>query len=545
MKYLKVINVLYLIYLIILILDTIEIKSQSSPGYYRIYLIDKKFNLYSIDNPQEFLSEKAINRRIKYNIPINEKDLPISNYYIDSIKKIGLDIITKSKWMNTIVAGPIDDSIISKLSSISFIKDIKKVAPLNIQYKKQISYYNESEYGYSYNQIKIHNGDKLHKAGYTGDNIIIAIIDAGYKNADKISTLQHLWYENKIIATKDFSIPTSNNIFEEDSHGTMVLSIIAGKENTKYIGSAPDAYYILLRSENVNYEYSIEEDFWTAAAEFADSIGADIISTSLGYNVFDDPSQNYKPSEMDGKTAYITKAAKIAASKGILVVVSAGNTGSTWWNIITAPADADSILSVGAIDSTGKITYFSARGPSADGRIKPDVCAIGYMTYLQTPDNYIRKGNGTSFSAPIITGLAACLWQAYPEVNNIQLINTIRKSSNRFYQPDNIYGYGIPDFLKAFMILKLENNNFENNTAFLYPNPVESNFQVFLKWEYPSEINLKICVINGEIVHSMPVKIFEEFNIINLKLPENFKTGMYILIIENHKQRKILKFIKR
>lgn len=545
MIYSKVINIFYIFFVQVVFINSIAIKSQSLSGYYRVYLTDKNYNLYNINNPEEFLSQRTIQKRAKFNIPIDEKDLPISKYYIDSLKNLGLEIISKSKWMNSLVVGPVDENILDKLKAISFIKEFKKVAPLNIQQKIQFSDYKEAEYGYFYNQIKIHNGDKLHEAGYTGKNIYIAVIDAGYKNADKISTLQHLWDENKIIATKDFSIPTSNNIFEEDSHGTMVLSIIAGKENTKYIGTAPDAYYILLRSENVNYEYTIEEDFWTAAAEFADSIGTDIISTSLGYNIFDDPSQNYKPSEMDGKTSYITKAATIAASKGILVVVSAGNTGSTWWNIITAPADADSILSVGAIDSTGKITYFSARGPSADGRIKPDVCAIGYMTYLQTPDNQIRKGNGTSFSAPIIAGLTACLWQAYPEINNIHLIDAIKKSSNKFYQPDNTYGYGIPDFFKAFMILKLENNNYEKNTVFLYPNPVESYFQIFLKWEYPSEINFKIYNISGQIIYSIPIEIYEEFNIISMTIPKNLNTGLYILVIESNKQRKTLKFIKK
>jgi len=326
----------------------------------------------------------------------------------------------------------------------------------------------------------------------------------------------------------------------------MVLSILAGKENNKYFGTAPEAYYILLRSENVYYEYPIEEDFWAAAAEFADSCGVDIISTSLGYSIFDNPFQNYySPTDMNGQTTFITKSAKIASSKGIIVVVSAGNTGGTNWNIITAPADADSILSVGAIDSTGKITYFSGKGPTSDGRIKPDVCAIGYMTYLQTPDNLIRKGNGTSFSAPIISGLTACLWQAYPEVNNIKIINIIKQSSNQYYIPDNNYGYGIPDFYKAFTILNFETNIHDDNTVYLYPNPVENYFQIFLKSDFPSEVNIKIYTLEGKIIYSRVINIHEEFNIISISLLENIKTGIYLVVVENNKSKKIIKLIKK
>jgi len=543
MKYLKVIDIYILI--IFNILTTNFVKTQTISGFYRIYLTDKAYNEYNINNPETFLSEKSIQRRKKFKIPIDTRDLPVSNYYIDSLKKLGLEIITTSKWMNTIVVGPINDTLKIKLDSIKFIKYYKKVAPLNIALTKTIVDYDKSEYGYSYNQIKLHNGDILHKYGYTGKNIYIAVIDAGFKNADKISSLQHLWQEKKIIAIKDFSRPISNNILEEDSHGTMVLSILAGKEKNKYIGTAPDSYYLLLRSENVNYEYSIEEDYWIAAVEFADSIGVDIISTSLGYNIFEDPTQNYVVDDMNGKTTFISKGASIASSKGILVVVSAGNTGNSTWKIITTPADADSILAVGAIDSTGNIAYFSGRGPTADGRIKPDVCSIGYMTYLQAPDNTIRKSNGTSFSTPIISGLSACLWQAFPEIDNIKLINTIKKSSNKYNNPDNNYGYGIPDFFKAYMILKLENTQFEDHSVLLYPNPVNDYLQIFLKWNCPSTINLNIYTLEGKLIYNDKIEIFENYSIITLTLPENLKIGIYLLEIKDQKNKRIFKLIKR
>jgi subtilisin family serine protease len=290
------------------------------------------------------------------------------------------------------------------------------------------------------------------------------------------------------------------NVFMEASHGMSVLSIISSNIPGQLIGTAPDASFWLLRSEDVHSEYLIEEDNWIAAAEFADSAGADIITSSLGYSLFDNPAQNHTYQDMDGNTTRVSIAADMAASRGMLVVASAGNQGLTEWKYITAPADADSILTIGAVDFTGMITEFSSRGPSYDLRVKPTVDAIGMYTYIINPNGSVGQGDGTSFSAPVIAGLSACLWQSNPQASMMDIYNAICSSADRYYIPDDFYGYGIPNFSIADYLLKTANQSKAGNGFKVFPNPFTDKFYIVFDEPVNSAISITFYDLTGKEV---------------------------------------------
>lgn len=519
--------------------NIIVAQQETAPGKYRIEFTDKNNSPFSTDRPEEFLSDRAIQRRIRQAIPIDMLDLPVNPSYIDSIRQTGVDILTVSKWFNAVTVACDDSSALKKINNFSFVK---KTAfngygnlPVNDNHKTNVAAINEDsyyDYGYSARQINIHKGEKLHNMGYTGKNIHIAVIDAGFYNVDVLEAFINIWQDGRILGTRDF-VNRQSNIFQEHTHGKTVLSIIGGYIPGYLIGSAPDASFWLLRSEDVNSEYIIEEDNWIAAAEFADSAGVDIINTSLGYSVFDNTAQNHKYSDMDGNTARISIAADIAASKGILVIVSAGNEGNDVWKYITAPADADSVLAVGAIDSLGMIAPFSSRGPSSDGRIKPDVCAMGVRTITQGTFGTISSASGTSVSAPIITGLSACLWQANPDAKVMDIQKAIKQSADRFNNPDTIYGYGIPDFHMANLLLRMGSEGLNApNTISVFPNPFSSEMYILYKEIYGSNINVSIYDLSGRKLSGNTFKTVENTGLINLSNElAHFSKGIYIISI--------------
>ncbi len=514
-------------------------QEETAPGKYRIEFTDKNNSPYSVDRPEDFLSERAIQRRIRQEIPIDYRDIPVNPSYIDSIRNTGVEILTISKWFNALTVSCNDLQALEKIRSFSFVKKTEyygssSLSPNNKPNANIAALYEESyyDYGYSAHQIKIHKGEKLHDMGYTGKNIHIAVIDAGFYNVDVLEAFVNIWQEERILGTRDF-VNRQSNIFQEHSHGKIVLSIIGGYIPGYLIGSAPDASFWWLRSEDGNSEYIIEEDNWIAAAEFADSAGVDIINTSLGYSVFDNTAQNHNYSDMDGNTARISVAADIAASKGMLVVVSAGNEGNDEWKYITAPADADSVLAVGAIDSLGIIAPFSSRGPSSDGRIKPDVCAMGVKTITQGNFGYISTANGTSVSAPIITGLSACLWQANPDAKVMDIQDAIKKSADRFNNPDTIYGYGVPDFLRAELILKTgRGGTNEPNTITVFPNPFSSELYIMYNEIYGQEINVSMYDLSGRKLFGNIFKTVEKSGFVPFsKETATLSKGIYLISV--------------
>ena len=445
-------------------------------GYYRYWIeLKDKDSTFSIDKPLEFLSKKSIDRRLKYKIPITDNDFPVCSKYVSTIKEKGFRIIHTSRWLNSITVQTTKKNLIDSLSQVKFISKIKYLGllkfddaennpdePININEALSVleSKFDDSKsknvdtnfYGKSYPQINMLNLVKLHQMGFMGEGITIAVLDAGYKNANKFSVFKFAFDSGHVVGTKDF-IERNQNVFDDDDHGDGVWSCMAAYKPHELVGTSPKADFWLLRSEYAQTESPIEETHWLAAAEFADSVGVDIINSSVGYNQFDDPTLNYQFKDFDGKTTIISRAAGMAAKKGILVLSSAGNEGDNDWKYITAPSDALNILAVASVDEKKVHSSFSSIGPSSDKRMKPDVSVLGENVFIPSTSNTLYQSNGTSYSCPILTGMAACLLQANPNKTNTEIIAAIKTSSSQYDVPDKLLGYGIPDAELANKIL--------------------------------------------------------------------------------------------
>ena len=439
-----------------------ETNMVSYPGgkclMYRLYLKDKDMahSPFSLQEPEKYLSPRAIDRRKRQQLPIDMTDIPVASSYIDSVVHAGIEIVGKSKWNNTLLILIHKEKDLRKLEGLHFITQVKKVfeAPDSISERKRSNFRKEfhswestsNPYGAAEAQIKSLKGDYLHNKGFMGKGKMIAVFDGGFMNVDKIPALHNI----KLAGVKDFVVPKSDNVFQEMEHGTMVLSTMATRTPNYYIGVAPEAEYLLVRCEDERTESLAEEDYWAEAAEYADSCGVDIINSSLGYHAFDDANMNHHYSEQNGEATLISRTASLCADKGIVCVNSAGNEGMGSWKKINFPADAKDILTVGSVNEQGVNASFSSVGPTADGRIKPDVMAYGSPTSVITGRGSIINDNGTSFSSPLIAGMVACLWQALPNKNARQIIKLVKLAGDNQQHPDNIFGYGVPDFWKAY-----------------------------------------------------------------------------------------------
>lgn len=428
--------------------------AQQDTLKYRISLKDKAATEYSLDRPEEFLSPKAIERRSKQHLPIDSTDLPVCRKYVDEIRRQGANVVVAGKWDNFVTVSCNDTALIGRILSLPFVRTAEKVwtAPKGPSFSERRdslvnrpTVYRDSIYGAAVTQIQMSRGDKLHQAGFRGQGMTIAVIDAGYHNVDSITAMQNI----RILGVKDFVNPAAD-IYAESSHGLSVLSCIGMNRPNVMIGTAPEASFWLLRSEDEYSEHLVEQDYWAAAVEFADSVGVDVINTSLGYYSFDDPSKNYRFRDLDGHYSLMSRQASRVADKGMILVCSAGNSGQGSWKKITPPGDADNVLTVGAIDKKALLAPFSSIGNTADGRVKPDVMAVGLGADVIRTDGNQGRANGTSFSSPIMCGMVTCLWQACPTLTAKEVIELVRRSGDRADFPDNIYGYGVPDMWKAY-----------------------------------------------------------------------------------------------
>lgn len=440
----------------------LEADRVSFPGgkcqMYRLYLKDKDLDHtpFSVNRPSEFLSQRSIDRRKRQGIPVDLTDLPVAPAYEKQVAEAGIEIVGKSKWNNTLLIRIHKDKELRKLEGLEFIAKRKKVfqAPDSVNQSMRSNVRNglnewsqgDGFYGAADAQLKSLNGKRLHESGYCGKGMMIAVFDGGFMNADKIPALHKI----KLAGVKDFVVPESKNVFGEMEHGTMVLSTMAANAPDFYVGVAPEAQYLLIRCEDERTESLAEEDYWASAAEYADSCGVDVINSSLGYHGFDDSSMDHHYYEQDGNTTLISRTASMCADKGIVCVNSAGNDGMGSWKKINFPADAKDILTVGSINEHGMNAAFSAVGPTADGRIKPDVMAFGSPTCVITGRGSIINDNGTSFSSPLVAGMVACLWQALPGKTAKQIIKLVKLAGDNQQHPDNVFGYGVPDFWKAY-----------------------------------------------------------------------------------------------
>lgn len=430
---------------------------------FRLTLKDKGTTSYSIDKPEEFLSQKALERRIKQGLTIDSTDIPISQNYIDNIEAIGGKVVAKSKWLNTVAVHCSDSSMVEKYKELPFVSDAlfvwrgkpkgePKANTDSIKnYPANETIVFGSYYGRGIDNIKPNNGQALHNAGFKGKGIDIAVIDAGFNHFPKIEMLDNV----EIKGHKGFVYEHEDMFTNANQHGLNVLSCMATNKPMQFVGTAPEAAFWLLGSEDARSEYPIEEDYWAAAIEYADSIGVDVVNTSLGYNNFDFPAKSYTHAVMDGKTAYITRAANAGTSKGLFICISGGNSGDSEWEKITPPADAFHVLTVGAIKRDSVIANFSSRGYTEDLRVKPDVMALGSASIVVGDKGQVTTNSGTSFSSPIMCGMVACLWQALPTLTNKEILNIIRESSDNYEEPNKDYGYGIPDMGKALELGKV------------------------------------------------------------------------------------------
>lgn len=449
--------------------QTAEKAAADAPQYvkpektfrYRVYLTDKENNPYSLKRPEEFLSKKALARRKKFGIKVDWADLPVTPDYVAYLQRHFGRILHVSKWNNTAVIETTDSARALTLPSLTFVREVKRVweSRDSIRVQKAADRYDlvtnsrdtlPDHYGHSRHQVNQIAADSLHALGFTGEGITIAVIDGGFLNADTIAATK----DCRILGTKNFT-GTDESVYEAPSdHGTMVLSCIGTNMPGCLIGTAPGAQFYLLQSEDVPTEHIVEEDNWCAALEYADSVGVDIVTSSLGYNSFDDKTASHTYAELDGRTAINSRSASMAASRGLVVLNSAGNSGNDPWKKIGFPADAWNILTVGAVTEEGINTNFSSVGNSADGRIKPDVMAMGQDAWLVDAYGNVTVANGTSFSCPIMCGGVACLMQAFPKKTPMEIMEAVRIAGHNAEHPDNIYGYGIPDLLKAYRMLK-------------------------------------------------------------------------------------------
>ncbi len=428
-----------------------------------VYFSPKDYEPSIFNTPKDFLTEKAVSRKNRHEITIDERDLPINQNLVKFVKNTtGISYITQSKWFNAVyVSGTKTD--IKALENESFVDSVffmnrslntstasKRINPNVAKKGSKFQETTDLKYGNTATQINQISLAPLHNSNYTGEGITIAVLDSGFENVDIINGFNRSKTNGKLLGGYDFPNRTEDiYAYKNSDHGTSVLSCMAGFIENQFVGTAPDASYYLFRTEIAEKESPEEEALWIAAAERADSLGVDILNTSLGYTEFDESKYNYTTSDMNGSTTFISQGTTIALEKGMIPVTSAGNTGSSIWRIISAPADSPSTLSVGAVNSTGAKASFSAFGPTSDNRTKPDVAAMGQDTTVLNDQGTIVTSNGTSFSGPVIAGAAACLWQAFPQKKPLEIMNLIRSMGNQANNPDNSIGYGIPNFSKA------------------------------------------------------------------------------------------------
>jgi serine protease AprX len=483
------------------------IGSAAAQPKYIVRFKDRAGTPYTLSNPAQFLTQRAIARRTRYNIAIDSADLPVLQRYLDSVRLAGnVTILNTSRWFNQVCIQTTDPAALNKINTFPFV--VGGVIPFGLRgqaevaVNKQLNLSNTTNvttlqtlqgihdtynYGQSTGQIRMHNGEFLHNHGFSGQGMQMAVTDGGFLNFQTLPTFDSVRLNGQILGTWDF-VANEANVNEDHQHGTQCFSTIAANMPGSFVGTAPKTAFYLYRTENTFGENPVEEQNWVAAAERADSLGVDVLSVSLGYTYFDNLAFSYTYASMNGNTTLISRAADIAARKGMLVSAAVGNDGNSSWKYISAPSDADSVLAVGAVNSIGTLVApFSSFGPSSDGQVKPDVAAVGSGTVIANvftgqPNS---NGSGTSFANPIIAGLVTCLWQAFPEVNNMAVIDAVRRSSHQYNNANDRWGYGLPDMKKAFVLLQRRSYNGQINLT---------DCEVSYRWNIKADTTMKVTV---------------------------------------------------
>jgi len=518
---------------------------------YWVKFNNKNGTPYSIATPTAFLTQRSIQRRIDYGIPLNQSDLPVTPAYISQVDAVtGVSIIYASKWMNGVVIAVSNTTALNTIAGFSFVTSTSLAGRykvnLPVKVEESVTYQAgrstavPNYFGRSYWQNKQLGIDCIHSQGKRGQGIVIAVLDAGFYAVDVNPSFDSLRTRGGILGTRDF-VTGGTSVYEDNNHGAAVLSIMAALVPSLIVGTAPMADYWLLRTEDVSSEKIIEEYNWIRGAEFADSVGADILTTSLGYTTFDIGSQNHSYSQLNGRTAPMSIAANMAARKGMFVANAAGNEGGGPWNYIGVPADADSVCSVGAVDSNVIVAAFSSRGPTFDGRRKPDLSARGVLTWVSWMANgACEAGNGTSYATPALAGAVACFWQAHRNFNNIKVLDTLRKTASHALNPNNDVGWGVPTM--CCIPVGLNENTLATLGALkVVPNPFSLTLSLTLSRSRGQKTNLFIYDALGRLVYSMKDINAEQVEV-NLS---DLAPGIYFVHAVSEEHSEFAKVIKQ
>ncbi len=530
--------------------------SAQRPQKYLVLLKDKANSPYSVSRPQQFLSQRSIQRRQKQNIATLERDLPVNPAYVTQLQQAGAKIWFSSRWFNAVLIEATGATLngVKKLPFVAGIEFNKSLAnaragAINEAVRAAgVSKFGTTGtsaalplYGTSVAQVQQLGVDKMHDAGYHGEGMLIGVLDAGFLNANTVGFLKPLFDEKRVLATYDF-VQKETSVYEDDAHGMQCLSTIAATADNQLYGTAYKAQFILLRTEDARTEQRVEEANWLFGAEYADSAGVDVISSSLGYTTFDDPASNYTYANMNGKTTLSARAAQIASETGMVIVVAAGNEGAGAWRYISTPSDAAGVLSIAAVNRAGQRASFSSIGPSPDGRVKPDLAARGQGTIIGNPNGLISSGNGTSFATPLVAGLAAGFWQANPGLSAVQVTDALRKTGSQYATPDAQLGYGIPKFTQLLVLANAE----PAAPPVVFPNPVSDAGPLFIRWPNAGRttpVNATLTDLTGRVFYQ---KQYAPSGTDTFVLPiTGLATGLYFVTLTAGTLKETVKVIKQ
>lgn len=492
-------------FLLLFLAITFLAQAQIATNIYWVQFTDKNNSPYSIDNPEAYLSPRALQRRANLGIAIDEYDIPVNPQYLQAVADCGAELLNPSKWLNGVSVHVTDPAVIEAINALEFVSVVRNCPnDLKAQEQKERWLANEMKpsaanrgmYGYyggaeaQVTQLKV---DLLHEMGFDGTGVVVAVLDGGFQGTPEASCFDNMREEGRLLGVRDF-VYGSTTVYSQSTHGTSCLSTMAAYDPNQMVGTAPKASYYLIHTEDGNSENIVEEYNWVSGAEYADSLGVDVCSTSLGYIDFDMSQWNHPFEHYDGHTAPMSIGCEIAASRGMICMNAAGNEGDGTCTL-GIPADAEHILTVGAVNSSGTRAYFSSVGPTYDGRIKPDVMAMGEGTYVASGyGNWwpYYNGDGTSFATPVLAGAVACLRQARPYSSVQEICDAIRACSNRADNPDSYYGYGIPDFSQALEVLQVEEpmGNTPAHIISVYPNPSNGEVHVVLNDLHKAELTV-------------------------------------------------------